>query len=98
MEVTNSKNAQAGYKKNYDKYVRFNSRFAAGDYFFVEHSPIVTVTAYCMAFDRYSKLLFRDTGLKQVMIVGPRHAKIYQNSIWNTVSCSWLARRDEEEV
>lgn len=62
MGDTNTKKAQASYKKNYDKQVRFKPRFAAGDYIFVERTPLMASAADCGAYKRYSRLLLCHTG------------------------------------
>lgn len=71
MAGTNSKKGQVQYKKNYEKHVRFEPGFAAGDYAFAEGPQLLAFGADCIAYGRYLKLLSRHTGPYRVINVGP---------------------------
>lgn len=66
---TNSKKAQTLHKKNYDKHVRFGSRFAAGDYVLIERPPLLASAARHMAYKGDLRLLPSRTELYQVICV-----------------------------
>lgn len=97
MTDSNSKKAQAQNKKVYEKHVGFESRFAAGDYVFVEHPPLEASVADRIAYERYSKLLPHRTRSYRAIRVGPQHAKIDQNGMWNTIWTNPLTKVVKEE-
>lgn len=95
IAITNSK-IQARYKMDYNKDVRFEPLFAAGDFAFVERPPLTASAADRLAFERYSKLLPRRTEPFRAISVRPEYVRIDQNGIRNTVSINRQTRVAKE--
>lgn len=83
---SNYRKGKAGYKKGYNKHVRFRSFLIVADYVIVEGSPLMTTATDRKGFEGYSKLLSSHTDPYLVIGVGREYAKIIQNGIQNTVS------------
>lgn len=96
MADPSPRKGQALYKKDYDEQVRFEPRFAAVDYVFVECPLLIASATDHMAFWGYWKLLPRRMWPYQVICVWPQYAKIDQDVIQNTVSTNRLGRVDRK--
>lgn len=64
------KRAQTGYKRDYDKKVRFERRFAVSENVLVDRPPLKRRPAGCLAVKSYTKLLPQHLGTYRILNVG----------------------------
>lgn len=96
MADTNSKKAEARYKKEYGKHARFEPLFSADNYVLLKHPPLTASDADLMVFEGYSRLQPRGTGLYRVISAELVYAINDQDGIQYTVSINRLTRADGE--
>lgn len=92
MADRNYRQAQAGYKKDHDRCVRFDPRFAEGAYVLVERPILMASAVDCMFFVGFSKLLTCHKRPYRVISFRSEFVKIDQDGIQNTISINRLAR------
>lgn len=91
MANKNSKKPQAQYKKDHNKPVRFEPRFAAGDSVLVE-PPTVGIRSESQGIRGILQGFPRPTGPYRAISVGPKYIQFNQDGIPNTVSINRLIR------
>lgn len=96
MESKNPKKAQVRQKKNYNKHIRLEPRFAADYYTFLERSPLIASPEDQAAYERHSKLLLGRRWPYLVISSGSECEKIAQDGIRNNISINRLTKVAKE--
>lgn len=65
---TNSEKAQAQFKKNYDKHVRFEPRFTPGNYVFIKRPALLASAVNSITYEGDAKLLTRSAARSYVFV------------------------------
>lgn len=98
LAAKNLKKAQAKYKMDHYRWVRFEPRLARGDFVFIECPELFASAAKLMASEGYHRRMPRRPGLYKIVCVGLEMLRIGQDGVRSTIAINRLTRVSQDKT